>query len=34
MAAAMVLIGLAAGACGTIEPDPNSFQFVESRRDN
>lgn len=34
LALLMASIGVVTAACGTMKPDPNSFQFVESRRDS
>ena len=32
-AVVMALIGVATAACGNLKPDPNSYQFVDSRAD-
>ncbi len=29
----MALIGLTTAACGNMKTDPNSYQFIESRKD-
>ena len=30
----MATIGMVTTACGTVKDDPNSFQFVDNRRDS
>ena len=31
---AMVLVGAITAACGSMNPDPNPYEFVDSRRDS